>query len=187
VGNLDAAGQKSEIDEARFGVQPVKDCTGMGRNNWHFCQHVIQKASAWIVAGACFAGLSPHPAYAVAQQISGTVTHISDGDTLHVGRQSIRLDGVDAPELDERGGIAARQWLDRLVRGQSVSCAPTGKSWDRITAICTLPDGRDIGREAIRAGHARDCPRYSRGRYRADETEAGRGLVQHSYCRRRGG
>ena len=39
----------------------------------------------------------------------------------------------------------------------------------------------DIGELAIAAGHARNCPRYSRGRYAEYETNQSLTLLQHSY------
>jgi endonuclease YncB( thermonuclease family) len=45
-----------------------------------------------------------------------------------------------------------------------------------------MVDGRDIGGELIEAGLARDCPRYSHGRYAALEPEAAHRLPLPDYC-----
>jgi micrococcal nuclease len=45
-----------------------------------------------------------------------------------------------------------------------------------------MVDGRDIGAELIEAGLARDCPRFSRGRYAELEPEAARRLPLPGYC-----
>ena len=43
-----------------------------------------------------------------------------------------------APELHEPGGAAAKAALERLVRGQSLSCTAGKRSYDRVVAVCTL-------------------------------------------------
>ena len=45
-----------------------------------------------------------------------------------------------------------------------------------------MVDGRDIGAALIEAGLARDCPRFSRGRYAELEPEAARRLPLPGYC-----
>jgi hypothetical protein len=51
--------------------------------------------------------------------------------------------------------------------------------------VCYLDDGTDIGAAIITEGLARDCPRYSGGRYEVYETEKSRTLPLPGYCRRR--
>lgn len=118
------------------------------------------------------------------ERISGVVTHVRDVDTIEVDGLPIRLDGVDGPELKEEGGRDAKQWMVRTVQRQPVTCHLTGKkTYDRWVATCFNRAGQDIGALAIAAGHARDCPRYSRGRYRQFETSDSQSLPQHAYCR----
>lgn len=109
---------------------------------------------------------------------------VHDGDTLRVGRDRIRLWGVDAPELTERGGQAARDQLRLIVGRDIVRCVDTGRrSYNRIVAVCATDTFPDIGRELISRGNALDCPRYSRGRYHNDETtEARLALPAKPYC-----
>lgn len=38
-----------------------------------------------------------------------------DGDTLRCGRERVRIEGVNAPELDQPGGQQARQRLQRRI------------------------------------------------------------------------
>lgn len=40
------------------------------------------------------------------QWVEGRVTHVRDVDTFEVNDLPIRLNGVDGPETDERGGKA---------------------------------------------------------------------------------
>lgn len=72
--------------------------------------------------------------------IRGVVTHVHDGDSITVAdghRESkVRLEGVDAPELGQPFGSAARLSLDRLLHRKSVFV--TSSKTDRF--------GRVIGR-----------------------------------------
>lgn len=57
----------------------------------------------------------------------GVVTYVVDGDTVHVrppggGRPiSIRIDGIDAPEICQAGGSASRDALKHRALGQRVA------------------------------------------------------------------
>lgn len=124
------------------------------------------------------------PAFA-GQWIEGTVTHVRDVDTVELNGVAIRLQGVDGPELDERQGQAAKRWMQRLVLRKPLTCELDGtRAAGRLVGVCYLASGEDIGALAIAAGMARDCPRYSRGRYARYETDASRSLPIHGYCRR---
>jgi endonuclease YncB( thermonuclease family) len=100
---------------------------------------------------------------------------IVDGDTLFVGRLKYRLCGIDAPERDEPGYREATTYLRKLVAGKTIKCTPVGhgtpcdgrskpRSYDRIVAQCFV-DGKDLAAEMVRAGHAKDWPRFSGGHY----------------------
>jgi len=76
--------------------------------------------------------------------------------------------------------------MQRLVAGQRLRCELTAeKSYDRKVGVCYLDDGTDIRAAIIRECLARDCPRYSDGRYAANETNKSRALPFPDYCRRR--
>lgn len=119
-----------------------------------------------IIAAIMFlASLGATAAAAERTTITGTVTHVRDGDTIEVGEVPIRMNGVSAPELDEPLGERAKKFMLDLVMGQPVRCELNGqKSYDRFVGICYLRD-KDIGLSVIEAGLALDCPRYSGGRY----------------------
>jgi endonuclease YncB( thermonuclease family) len=53
-----------------------------------------------------------------------------------------------------------------------------------IAGDTIVVDGRDIGGELIEAGLARDCPRFSRGRYADLEPKAARRLPLPGCCTR---
>lgn len=116
--------------------------------------------------------------------IEGRVTHVRDVDTIEVNNLPIRLNGVDGPEMDERGGRAAKQWMQKQVLRKPVKCWLNGdKTYDRWVGTCYAASGQDIGALAIAAGHARDCPRYSAGKYAEFETPESLRHEQHAYCK----
>jgi hypothetical protein len=80
-------------------------------------------------------------ASACAQTLTGTAT-ITDADTIVVGGETIRLQGVDAPETDQicldsraRFGIAeltrATDWFDTLDRAK-LPALPTAKMYSVV-------------------------------------------------------
>jgi len=79
-----------------------------------------------------------------------------------------------------------------LVHGREVRCELDGtRTYDRCVGVCYL-DGTDISEELVRRGLARDCPRFSGGRYAQAERRAaaeGASIAEvytlPGYCRRR--
>ena len=107
--------------------------------------------------------------------LSGTVTHIVDGDTFDIGTTRIRLCGIGAPEKGSYSAIQSKGYLDSLISGKRVQCAPVGQgsvcdgrskptNRGRIVAQCFLGD-LDIAGEMVREGHACDWVRFSGGAY----------------------
>ena len=137
-----------------------------------------------IPAIALIASLGASAAVAAEQTVlTGTVTHVRDGDTIEVGEVPIRLNGVSAPELDEPLGAESKKFMLDLVRGQPVRCELNGqKTYDRFVGTCYLRD-KDIGVSVIKAGLALDCPRYSGGRYVDFEQAVARERIKlPKYC-----
>ena len=105
----------------------------------------------------------------------GDVTHVRDGDTIEVAGLPIRLNGLAAPEHDEPGGPEATEAMRQLVADRQLRCELDGEhTHDRCVGICYL-DGEDISEVMVRKGLARDCPRFSGGRYRTAESQAANG------------
>jgi endonuclease YncB( thermonuclease family) len=121
----------------------------------------------------------------------GQVTFVRDGDTIEVSGVAIRLNGVSAPEQRQPYGPDATAFMGWLVMEKEVTCKLNGeRNRDRLIGICYL-DGADIGETIIREGLARDCPRYSDGRYAEAEKEAKRTGIHEryelpDYCRPKG-
>jgi endonuclease YncB( thermonuclease family) len=107
--------------------------------------------------------------------LTGQVTNVRDGDTIVVGSMPIRLNGLAAPEGDEPGGAAATQAMLELVQGRELRCELDGeRTHDRCVGVCYV-DGADISEVMVERGVARDCPRFSQGRYAEAEVQAAAG------------
>jgi endonuclease YncB( thermonuclease family) len=132
------------------------------------------------------------PLQAQAQTEVAGRAHVIDGDTLHLSTSEagkpvkVRLQGVAAPERSDAGGAEATRFVERLAEGRQVRCELDGsRSKDRVVGVCFLEaagSSRDIGAAVIEAGLARDCPRFSGGRYKALERPEAAGLPYPSYC-----
>lgn len=106
---------------------------------------------------------------------TGIVSSVHDGDTVTVGRTRIRLNGIDAPELDQPGGKASRDYLAGLVLGRSVEIIPKDMdTYGRTVAVILLPDGRSVNSAMVAAGQAWVYRHYCRSCYgmRAEESLA---------------
>lgn len=102
---------------------------------------------------------------------------VLDGDTFKVGGRSIRLEGIDAPELRQtcadgwKAGEEARRALAAIVAGRTPTCERvTTDVYGRTVAFCSV-DGRDIGAMLVRSGMAFAYTTYS-SRYVPDERRA---------------
>jgi len=96
---------------------------------------------------------------------------VTDGDTIRIGPDRIRLHAINAPERNEPGGRAATNALRSIIAGRPVRCVWDGtKTHRRYVAVCMV-GGVDLGRELVRRGYAAACPRFST-RYLADERRA---------------
>ena len=85
---------------------------------------------------------------------------IIDGDTLKVDGRSIRLYGIDAPELHQtcadgwHAGEQARRALARLVSGRPLTCSRVATDrYGRTVATCRA-DGEDVAASLVRSGMA---------------------------------
>lgn len=122
---------------------------------------------AW-TAGATLPGFAAEEPPEKTHQ--GTVIRIVDGDTFYLSgvKARIRLWGLDAPELSERGGNASKRALREIAHGRRVLCKEIDiDRFDRIVGQCFLPDGGDVAALMIASGNARDYARYSGGYYSA--------------------
>ncbi len=107
--------------------------------------------------------------------VIGTAT-VVDGDTLRIGGETFRLQGIDAPELAQTcgnwpAGEEARRALQRMVDRQAVRCERMGTDrHGRTTAHCYAGES-DLGAALVRSGMAFAYTSYSM-RYLFDEVRA---------------
>jgi endonuclease YncB( thermonuclease family) len=113
---------------------------------------------------------------------------VVDGDTMKIGATTVRLHGIDAPELRQACNLpGGRTWacgeaaavrLGQLVHGRSVACeALDVDRYGRLVARC-VAGGVDVGAALVREGLGWAYVKYSR-EYAADEAAAragGRGV-----------
>jgi len=143
----------------------------------------------------CITSRTYSKAYSV---IRGTVTKVSDGDTVIIRPFSgklfkCRLYGIDAPEISHNGKPgqphenAAERELTNLILHTTVDITLTGdKTYDR--EVCIIKKmGVDINREIVIRGYAWAYREYLKGSYASEyidaETEARkmrRGLWQQN-------
>lgn len=105
--------------------------------------------------------------------------HVVDGDTLDIGNERIRLEGIDAPEHGQRCrrswlpvqwqcGQAATRLLRKITAGKTVTCQSYGRDkYQRTLGVCFV-DGVDINRVMVERGLAWAFVKYSQ-RYVASE------------------
>ena len=141
--------------------------------------HLSSRATRLCTALAfCLAGVlvsDQAAAWQKGEVIQGRAT-AKDGDGIVIRGTEVRMQGIAAPEDNgyrvDAGGPEATRALSILVNGKIVACRLDGTSArGRPVGICYL-DGRDLGAALVRYGYARDCPRFSGGRYRDLERQA---------------
>ncbi|HEY9685403.1 MAG TPA: thermonuclease family protein [Coleofasciculaceae cyanobacterium] len=104
----------------------------------------------------------------------GPICKIVDGDTYHYcDGTKIRLDSVDTPEKGEPFYWVARRSLADLLQTRDIKLEgchtdTTGKR----QACRVFANGKDVQAELVRQGMAWDWPKYSGGKYQAEEREA---------------
>jgi endonuclease YncB( thermonuclease family) len=104
------------------------------------------------------------------------IAKIVDGDSLELNGERIRLEGIDAPEIDQTCLLDGRkQPCGREAQRRLIVLAGTGRlsctgwqrdKYDRLLGVCQA-SGREVNREMVRSGWA-----VAYGAYRAEEGEA---------------
>ena len=94
--------------------------------------------------------------------LTGAV-RLADGDSLELGTERIRIEGIDAPELHQNCGASGAEWpcgrrakeaLQKIVDTGEVKCRPVDRDrYGRDVSICEV-GGRDLGRAMVEQGFA---------------------------------
>ncbi len=103
---------------------------------------------------------------------------VIDGDTIVIAGERIRLHGIDAPELkqtcktskgkEQLCGQLAKQNLERLVKGQDVTCKGDKRDrYKRLIAVC-YAGPFDINETMVADGWALAYRKYSTDYVRAE-------------------
>ena len=120
-----------------------------------------------------------------AETLRGPATVI-DGDTLEVAGTMLRLEGIDAPELDQTCqkngkdnpcGVIARDALLDLVTAVEVVCRTREDAGEPPVLAHCAADGFDVGANMIYTGWALPVPGWAAyDNMKADAIKDGRGL-----------
>lgn len=120
------------------------------------------------------------PMSAEAETLTGK-PYVTDGDTVKVSGERIRLEGIDAPERNQRCkdasgksydcGIVSTAALRNKIGRDSITCEGTKRDrYGRFLGICYLNE-IDLNGWMVQNGYALAYRRYSR-RYVSAEQEA---------------
>lgn len=102
-----------------------------------------------------------------AREITGKCVKVLDGDTIHIvnftgQRTSIRLYGIDCPELDQIRGQAAKQYVTNVVARKKVTFKKMGKdSYNRLVGLVYVND-LCLNEALLKDGFAWLTPGYCR-------------------------
>ncbi|MDO1510458.1 MULTISPECIES: thermonuclease family protein [unclassified Neisseria] len=94
-----------------------------------------------------------------AQNYSGRVVAVSDGDTVRVvdgggNKHKIRLAYIDAPELQQAHGTASRDALRALVEGRNVEVTVFETDQYKREVAQVRLNGQDLNLAQLQQGHA---------------------------------
>lgn len=128
----------------------------------------------WLGAAASSVGAAPPPT-----QIEGTVTRVTDGDSLWLEPAApappveLRLEGIDAPEICQAWGPESRAALADLVLRKQVSVRVSGHDVHGRTLGTVYLGDLNVNKALVQEGHAWSSRyKYDRGPYVAAERMA---------------
>lgn len=90
----------------------------------------------------------------------GVVTHVVDGDTLYIRPQtggkprSVRILGIDAPEICQTDGLVSRAALENHVQGHAVTVLTQEVDGYGRDLAKVEKDGEDVGSWMVANGYA---------------------------------
>jgi endonuclease YncB( thermonuclease family) len=121
---------------------------------------------------------------------TAVAAHARDADTITFDGKTFRLDGIDAPEIDQSCldaegalyvcGRVAPQELSRLIGEKPFHCEDRGADTahrHRRIGLCHTADGTEINRWLVQNGWAINFEPYAKGRFKSEEEEARTGRL----------
>lgn len=133
------------------------------------------KAPAWLQQGAEWIQESRSETDRAAEgAFEAKLAAVSDGDSIRVidrnGRsRRVRLAYIDAPELQQAGGTAARDALRRLLAGQTLQIRVIEQDQYGRDVAQVFAEGKDVGLSQIENGQAWHYASYAkRGQNKID-------------------
>ncbi len=98
-------------------------------------------------------------------ETSGKIMRVIDGDTVEVAascrRFTVRLMGIDAPEVGTVAGNCSRDWARLHLGDHAITWRPVGIGvYGRFLGEVYLQDGTFINADIVRQGHARADTRF---------------------------
>jgi endonuclease YncB( thermonuclease family) len=137
-----------------------------------FLRRLLAGAAPWLLLLG--SGLA-----AAAAGVEGRVQRVIDGDSLWLAPADgaapieLRLQGIDAPEICQAHGGAAKAALEELVAGQPVRARLEGRDVHGRQLGTVFVGERNINRVLVQEGHAWSARyKWDRGPYVADERMA---------------
>ena len=120
------------------------------------------------------AGCTDNNGLQVKLTVTGKVTKVHDGDSVHITprgkkRTIVRLAAIDAPEVEQIYGIDSRNHLRSMIMNQQVTahCNKTDKYKRNICVV--LKDNQDINLEMLKTGNAWYYEKYRKEQNRKDQ------------------
>ena len=124
---------------------------------WRYVRRCLRAAiQSLVMTGVLWCAATAHAKSTSGEmrgELTGVVTHVSDGDTLWVrlaaGERSVkvRFQGIDAPEICQPGGLQSLAALKAKVQGQTVTLQTNRyDDYGRMLARVSLSAGVGTGK-----------------------------------------
>ena len=91
--------------------------------------------------------------------LSGTITHVRDGETFEVKETPVRISALDCPENTKSAGQIATRFAKQF-KGKQAVCELTGaKTYDRVVGYCSI-EGKDFAQLMVENKLCKFWPKY---------------------------
>lgn len=114
--------------------------------------------------GAAPRGRPAHSTVLRRQAVAPGTVHVHDGDTFYSGAETIRVHGIDTPELGQPRATAAKWRLIQLLHSGPVTIVPRAEDVYGRTVADVYVGGRNIADVLRREGFEKPRPSPPAGR-----------------------